>query len=58
MTSILTQTRPFRLGDLGTLVVASWSGEAPDGDTTRPPGNARTSTGTAHVLLTARSLRA
>ncbi|MFJ8791366.1 DUF5949 family protein [Streptomyces sp. NPDC102462] len=31
MTSTTTETRPFRLADLGTLVVLAWSGEATDG---------------------------
>lgn len=31
MTSTPSETRPFRLADLGTLVVLAWSGEAPDG---------------------------
>ncbi|MFJ3229640.1 DUF5949 family protein [Streptomyces sp. NPDC086787] len=31
MTSTPSQTRPFRVADLGTLVVLPWSGEAPDG---------------------------
>ncbi|MEW2115174.1 DUF5949 family protein [Streptomyces sp. NPDC005474] len=32
MTSTSSETRPFRIADLGTLVVMAWSGEAPDGD--------------------------
>ncbi|MFG2373752.1 DUF5949 family protein [Streptomyces sp. NPDC048504] len=32
MTSTSSETRPFRVADLGTLVVLAWSGEAPDGD--------------------------
>ncbi|GGM92374.1 DUF5949 family protein [Streptomyces fuscichromogenes] len=31
MTSTPSETRPFRIADLGTLVVLAWSGEAPDG---------------------------
>ncbi|WP_329217540.1 DUF5949 family protein [Streptomyces sp. NBC_01485] len=31
MTSTPSATRPFRVADLGTLVVMPWSGEAPDG---------------------------
>ncbi|WP_416979363.1 DUF5949 family protein [Streptomyces sp. T028] len=31
MTSTPSATRPFRVADLGTLVVLPWSGEAPDG---------------------------
>ncbi|RPE43798.1 hypothetical protein EDD90_7013 [Streptomyces sp. Ag109_O5-1] len=31
MTSTPSATRPFRLADLGTLVVLAWSGETPDG---------------------------
>ncbi|MER7186572.1 DUF5949 family protein [Streptomyces hyaluromycini] len=31
MTSTPSETRPFRVADLGTLVVLAWSGEAPDG---------------------------
>ncbi|MER6530481.1 DUF5949 family protein [Streptomyces sp. NPDC001508] len=31
MTSTSAETRPFRLADLGTLVVLAWSGEATDG---------------------------
>ncbi|MEH0555558.1 DUF5949 family protein [Streptomyces sp. B21-101] len=31
MTSTPSTTRPFRVTDLGTLVVMPWSGEAPDG---------------------------
>ena len=31
MTSTPSATRPFRVTDLGTLVVMPWSGEAPDG---------------------------
>ncbi|MEV7394518.1 MULTISPECIES: DUF5949 family protein [unclassified Streptomyces] len=31
MTSTPSAIRPFRLADLGTLVVLAWSGEAPDG---------------------------
>ncbi|MER7100233.1 DUF5949 family protein [Streptomyces humidus] len=31
MTSTPSATRPFRMADLGTLVVVPWSGEAPDG---------------------------
>jgi hypothetical protein len=31
VTSTPSETRPFRLADLGTLVVLAWSGEAPDG---------------------------
>lgn len=31
MTSTSSATRPFRVADLGTLVVMPWSGEAPDG---------------------------
>ncbi|MEU3981354.1 DUF5949 family protein [Streptomyces sp. NPDC026672] len=31
MTSTPSTTRPFRIADLGTLVVLAWSGEAPDG---------------------------
>ncbi|KUN45746.1 DUF5949 family protein [Streptomyces olivochromogenes] len=32
MTSSSSQTRPFRVADLGTLAVVAFSGEAPDGD--------------------------
>jgi hypothetical protein len=32
VTSTTSATRPFRPTDLGTLVVMSWSGEAPGGD--------------------------
>ncbi|MGW0993445.1 DUF5949 family protein [Streptomyces sp. NPDC002523] len=32
MTSTLSETRPFRPADPGTLVVLAWSGEAPGGD--------------------------
>lgn len=32
MTSTSSETRPFRIADLGTLVVMAWSGDAPDGD--------------------------
>lgn len=31
MTSTSSETRPFHLADLGTVVVLAWSGEAPDG---------------------------
>ncbi|MEU2619705.1 DUF5949 family protein [Streptomyces sp. NPDC007157] len=31
MTSTPSETRPFRLADLGTVAVLAWSGEAPDG---------------------------
>lgn len=31
MTSTPSETRPFRFGELGTLVALPWSGEAPDG---------------------------
>ncbi|MCH0564926.1 MULTISPECIES: DUF5949 family protein [unclassified Streptomyces] len=31
MTSTSSETRPFNVADLGTLVVMPWSGEAPDG---------------------------
>ncbi|MEU6067079.1 MULTISPECIES: DUF5949 family protein [Streptomyces] len=31
MTSTSSETRPFRVADLGTLVVLPWSGPAPDG---------------------------
>lgn len=32
MTSVSSETRPFRAADPGTLVVMAWSGAAPDGD--------------------------
>ncbi|MET7696681.1 MULTISPECIES: DUF5949 family protein [unclassified Streptomyces] len=32
MTSTSSETRPLRAGDLGTLAVMAFSGEAPDGD--------------------------
>ncbi|WP_286256499.1 DUF5949 family protein [Streptomyces graminofaciens] len=73
MTSIPTETRSFRPGELGTLVVLARSGEALDGDMPHPPGHTpgdggngpeaspaatETPTGAARVLLPARSPRA
>ena len=71
MTSIRTETRTFRPGELGTLVVPARGGEAPDGDMPHlptpvdgengpeaSPAATETLTGAAHVLLSARSPRA